>query len=221
MSEPNNGFLKIKRSGKLLELIKTRPTAYGLLTLIALRAKRTTDTSMDGLKVGQAYVGDYKNYGVTMQIYRTDKLFLEKWGFSTFQSTNKGTIATLCDDSVYDINATSRPTHKSTIDQQATNNQLTTNKNIKNDKNIKNIYIPEVTLLQITQELSISLSDTKRAYQELTDYCASKGKTYKDYPATLRNWLRRKIEDGKVKVISLPPAQDSEFLRQVVERNKR
>ncbi len=127
-------FLMLLRySPEFDALIKHRPTAFVLLTLIAKRARRTSDVIIDNLEIGEALIGDYETYGVTEQVYRSDKIFLKKFNFATFRSTNKGTVAKITATSIFDINA-EELTHKPTGDHRTTNEQLTTNKNTKNDK---------------------------------------------------------------------------------------
>lgn len=134
----------MRDSKNLQELIRRRPTAFVLLTLIALRARRKNDSNFDDLELYEALVGDHKTYGVTQQVYRTDKQLLEMFKFSTFRATNKGTIAKLVDSTIFDINVqdTNDQTNEQlTSNQRATNEQLTTNKKLKKLKNVKNIYI--------------------------------------------------------------------------------
>lgn len=126
-----------------MELLRNTK-AFSLLTHIALRAKRTTEFNIQGLIVGEALLGDYINYGMTRQEYRTALRNLNKWGFITIRTTNKGTIARITDNSIYDINEeTQQPARQPTANQQATtkqpstNRQTTTNNKEKNDKNDK------------------------------------------------------------------------------------
>jgi len=121
------------------DLIKNRPTAFTLLSLIALRAKRSNE-EISELKIGQAYVGDYKSYGVTEQIYRTDKAMLESCKLATFKGTKKGTIATLLDKRLFDTNENINQR----TDKRDTNEIATTNKktriqedNLSKDKLVK------------------------------------------------------------------------------------
>lgn len=196
----NNGFLKLNRCELVLEMLHNRPTAYNLLTLIAWRARRKSDRHLDELKLNQAYIGDYESYGVTERIYRTDKLFLEKYGFATFKGSNKGTVATLCDNSIFDINVDGIKTTQRTDERRASDEQATTNKN-ERMKEIKNMYICEEELLEIANKFSISLKDTKSTYENMLDWLKSKGRTYNDHKAGLRNWVRKSITEGTIKVI--------------------
>jgi hypothetical protein len=121
-----NGFIKFNRDNNdnFLDMLLERHTAFCLLTLVAYRAKRTNRHKIKTLKMNQCYIGDYESYGVTRQIYRTDKEFLEKWGFITTETTNKGTVATLVDTTIFDVNA--EGTHQ-LANQRLTNQQPTTN----------------------------------------------------------------------------------------------
>ena len=89
--------------------------------VMAFRARRT-DHPMNGLKAGQCFLGDYSSLGMTRQQYRTAQEQLTKWNLATFKGTNKGTIGTILNSKVYDINA------MKTTSKQPANNQQTTSK---------------------------------------------------------------------------------------------
>lgn len=119
-------FVKlVEHSPEFYALIKKRPTAFVLLAVIADRARKVPLDIDDGLEVGEAFIGDYAEYGATPQSYRTDKQHLERLKIATFKSTNKGTIAKIVNSSIFDISRIS-PTSKSTDQQQTDNMQLTT-----------------------------------------------------------------------------------------------
>lgn len=120
------------------ELIKNNKNAFCLLAIISLRAKRTDNNNFSDLEIGECYLGDYKNYGMTEQEYRTSKKFLEKHKIATFQPTPYGTIAKLISTLVFDINANNEVTDEITPKQRTPNGPLTTKKNIKNIKNDNN-----------------------------------------------------------------------------------
>lgn len=130
-----SGFIKFNRESKSPEWIMSkRVSAWALLCIIAKRAKRTNDHPDKTLQAGEAEIGDYKIYGVTEQIYRSDKRFLETNGLITTRTTNRGTIAKLISSDIFDINC-EELTNSLPENQQAANGQPTTN---KNDKNVKN-----------------------------------------------------------------------------------
>lgn len=111
-------FIKQIRWDDAMDLIKKSPNAFILLTVIAQRARRE-DSPVMWLKKWQCFVGDYDNYWMTRQQYRTalDNLF--KWQIINQQTTNKWTIVSLLSKAIYDINES---------DDQPTDNQQTTNK---------------------------------------------------------------------------------------------
>ena len=128
MSDP---FLKLMRNKETMELATNAQNAFMLLFQIAWRAKRTNGFNTHGLKVGQALIGDYKSIGLTERKYRTAKAQLQSWGFATFKGTNKGTIATLINSRVFDIN----DVRKGRAERRSRDKQETTIKKEKKEKN--------------------------------------------------------------------------------------
>ncbi len=128
------GFIMLRRTPETFELLRDR-NAFVLLTVIALRAQRTNGFNIRGLQPGQALLGDHECYGLSLQQYRSAKRRLQRWRFADFQSTNRGTLATLLDTRIYDIHkdreqqACNRP---ATDRAQATDQRpTTTNKDEK------------------------------------------------------------------------------------------
>lgn len=144
-----SGFIKISRDG--FELIEKDPDAFILLSLIAKRAKRIKNKfDRDGLEIGQAFIGDYQVIGLTEQRYRDAKKRIEQnYKLATFKGTNKGTIATLLNTDVYDINCNSdneqineQKEVLETDKKRTENGQTTTNKEYKNIRNKNNTPKP-------------------------------------------------------------------------------
>jgi hypothetical protein len=137
MSKP---FVKLIRSTDATDLIDQHPNAFLLLTVIALRARRTPNF-IKGLDVCECFVGDHRNYGMSEQQYRTAKRTLEGIGLATFCPTNKGTVAKINNSDIYDINV-NMGNEPVTDKQRASNGQgnspITPNKNEKKEKNDKN-----------------------------------------------------------------------------------
>lgn len=72
------GFIKLSRSERTQWLLENHPNAFLLLTAIALRARRTTN-SPDGYHIGECHIGDYKKCGLPSEkAYRTAKNKLVK-----------------------------------------------------------------------------------------------------------------------------------------------
>lgn len=126
-------YVQLLRSKETEELMKY-PAAFILLTIIAIRAKRTFNFNIHNLKIGEAFIGDYKTIGLTEQQYRTAKKKLKEWGFATFRGTNKGTIATLTSSNVYNANFEAR---NGQVNKQVTNKQRTDNGKVTTKKKEK------------------------------------------------------------------------------------
>lgn len=142
-------FIKLIRfedNPDIITLVEKHHNEFILLTVIAMRARRSSEKcKFNGLKQNEAMIGDYRKYGMTEAVYRSSKTNVQKWGYATFKGTSKGTIATLSDSRVYDINsepanvrddtpATGEPTHQ----QRTDNVRVTTKKNVKDEKDAKN-----------------------------------------------------------------------------------
>lgn len=50
----------------------------------------------------------------------------------------------------------------------------------------------------ISDSLKVKEKEVWWVYDKIKDYCESNGKTYKNYKAALRNWVRTEIERGKI-----------------------
>ncbi len=127
----SKGFIKLSREELTEELVLKHPNAFILLTIIALRARREDSPLKDSLVAGQALIGDYEYMGLTEQKYRTAKKVLENNGLITTRATNRGTIATLVNTMVYDVNIHSGNEQGNadiTNKQRTDNEQITTNK---------------------------------------------------------------------------------------------
>lgn len=125
------GFIKYMRSEEA-EFLLAYPNANHLFCVMANRARRT-DHPMNGLKAGQCFLGDFAAIGLTERQYRTAKGQLEKWSLATFKGTNKGTVATIVNSKVYDINEKDAD-RQATDKRQASDRQATTNKECKNGR---------------------------------------------------------------------------------------
>lgn len=137
----NEGYIMLQRSEATRELLQDG-NAFRLLAHIALRAKRTDGFSVHGLRIAQALIGDYAACDLTEGQYRAAKARLKRCGLADFKGTNRGTIATLLNNEVFDINLSSS---RRTDDEpearhgRTGNGQATTNKNEKKGKNERRI----------------------------------------------------------------------------------
>jgi len=80
------------------------------------------------------------------------------------------------------------------------NPQSKVNKSIVNNKEkcikrkhgeMQNVLLTDVELQKLQSQFG---TQTQAAIEELSAYCSSRGKTYRNYYATLLNWIRRKNE---------------------------
>lgn len=55
---------------------------------------------------------------------------------------------------------------------------------------------------KLSGELGVSIRTVERYFQKIVDYEGSTGKKYKNYEFTIRNWVRRDIDEGKLKITS-------------------
>jgi hypothetical protein len=139
-------------------------------------------TSLSGLS---------ERIGISVQQIRTslDKLI------STHEVTKSST-------STYTVISINNYDQYQKVTRSATNEQQTSNKPVTTTKEYKNIRSKEIEsskLEEIAVKYKVSIKSVNETYEELTLYCKSSGKTYKDYEATLMNWIRRKIGEGKLK----------------------
>jgi hypothetical protein len=98
------GYWEATRCDDALELVKANPFALLLAYIISGRARWREGFNPHNLKFGEAFIGDFENYGMSESIYRTAKAYLAKWGFATFKTTTKGTIAKLIDTRLFKVN---------------------------------------------------------------------------------------------------------------------
>jgi len=89
-----------------------------------------------------------------------------------------------------------KPTKQATSEIKQSDQQATTYKEIKN-KEVKELDTQQLNKLQIQFPDKQVLEE----YEKCKDYIASTGKTYKDYEAMFRNWLRRTETKKENKII--------------------
>jgi hypothetical protein len=158
----NHGFIKLHRSPETLELLND-PNAFVLLTVIALRARPTDEFNIHNLRSGEALVGDYKKCGLTRRQYRTALKHLAHWGFAAFKPTTRGTVATLRDARVYDINEAAGD-QQTTTRRPPSDQRATTNKKEKKEKNEKK-YSPHSDEWELSELLLNLIVEGKRDFR--------------------------------------------------------
>lgn len=130
-SSQSRGWFRAVRGPEPLELISKNPLAYVLAAVIAHRGRYHEGFNRYNLKLGESLLGDFENYGMSEQQYRTAKAQLAKWGFATFRATNKGTVGKLTDTrlfSIFRLTGNDQGNRRATTSQRSGNDQPTTNK---------------------------------------------------------------------------------------------
>ena len=134
----NHGWFKAVRGPEVLELIRANPLAYVLAAVIAHRGRYHEGFNRHNLKLGEALLGDFKNYGMSEQQYRTAKAQLAEWGFATFRATNKGTVGKLTDTrlfAIFRLAGNTQANRRATTSQRPANDRPTTNKEHSEEHN--------------------------------------------------------------------------------------
>ena len=242
----NAGFIKLRRTNETLELLDDH-NAFVLLTVIALRARRTDEFNIHNLKSGEALIGDYRRYGMTEQKYRSAMKRLGQWGFAAFKPTTRGTVATLLNARIYDINETSHQranNEPATGDPRTANERTTTNKNEKNEKNEKK-YSPHSDEWKLSELLLDGILEGKpdfrrpelqRWAEDMDRMIRLDGRTAERIEAVIR-WcvkdpfwsknilsaaaLRRHFDRLELEMARPSPGAATESTREMVERMER
>ena len=174
-------FLKYIPSQEALYLLHNHGHAFRLLTIIAGIARRESGFP-DGLEIAEAFIGDWKSYGMSEQNYRTAKNVLlnrkhieiietnrtrkkaltdtnyfnsRNFKKPTTGMTTKGTKVKLISSNVYDINIfvdNDRPNDCLTTDQRLTNDDQEGYKKDKNDKKDHQSSLPSFSTKEVIDD---------------------------------------------------------------------
>jgi len=102
-------------------------------------------------------------------------------------------------DTKTDINNQTEIKETLTAELATNGKQTDTNKNVKEI----NIYssrkcLTDALCSEVASQYLVAEKSVRDLRDDLIGYCKSEGKTYKDYKATLQNWVRRAIKDRKI-----------------------
>lgn|GEM_PF-1748881 len=115
--EFHRGYFLVWRTDDFLELLRSKPNAFRLLSLIAYRARWREGYSADGLARGEARLGRFdveRELGLTAKEYRLACATLEQGKFVALQKTPHGTVARIVDSRVFSPTAPNEGTPKGT-----------------------------------------------------------------------------------------------------------
>jgi len=218
-------FIKLSRSERTEWLLENHPNAFLLLTQIALRARRTSN-SPDGYEIGECHIGDYEAAGICSEkAYRTAKDVLSReraikicetcrnrkkgaTGRATF-----GTKVKLLNSEFYDINEEDKGDRKG--DRGATEGRPKGDeqecKNDKNERKINNIspifpkrakevHVSDDDHSKLVKDLTIEV--TQECYQYLSQWKENNPKQAKKFNSDIgriRKWVINAVREEKIK----------------------
>jgi len=114
----------------------------------------------------------------------------------TIKTTNRFSVITINNYDYYQSN--NKQAGKQMTNKGQTNDkQMTTNNNdnnVNNENKNKTHLKEDITkdeVLELSRTLGLTPEGIISYYQRIKDYELSVGKKYKNYPATIRNWVRR------------------------------
>ena len=145
------------------------------------------------------------NTGLSLQQVRTSLGHYENMGMITRKTTNKWTQVWIVNWAKYQMEDNSNNIQNNnpiTNEQQTDNKRITTTKEYKNirskDKRVTTPTqysslkdIGETEFAMIADTYKVSLPFVRSCYDTLVNYCESKGKTYRNYLAALRNFVKQ------------------------------
>lgn len=155
-----------------------------------------------------------KQAGLSVRQVRVALDKLKMTGEVTNHSTNKYRIITISNyngyqtrDKQHDKQVTSK--------RQTNDKQMTTTKEVKKlrSKEIKKGESNTLNFEKLSGELGVSTNTISKYLQKIQDYEASSGKKYRDYSATIRMWVRRDVDEGKLKISDHKPIPQAEIDR--------
>lgn len=113
------------------------------------------------------------------------------------KTTNKGSVVSIKKWNTYQ-KADNKLDNRKTTDEQ----QMNTDKNVKNVKKRDGTrttpVFNEEYAIKLAGELLVPLSEIKRVWDMMVASRISQGKPYKEWNMALRNWVLRRIDEGKL-----------------------
>ena len=142
MTNHDQGWIKFHRGPFTNEMLKDK-VAFNLLSQIALRARRSGTPNLNGLKSGEAMLGDPRNQGITRSQYRPALKKLVKLKLvEVISKSYQGTIVKLINKEIFDINEAyyaDTVHHPEASSSPPDDHLIATNKNTNKDKKEKKV----------------------------------------------------------------------------------
>lgn len=182
----DKGYIKLSREAE--QLLLSDPQGFLLLTLIAMRAGRKYNP-ITKLQKGECFVGDYAKIGLSRDQYRRAIKRLTSAHQITTQATNRGTIATICESALYDVNIFS-DNHQAPIQNPQGQHERTTKEeeeeivkkeNIKRKKAERNHSTGEKKALSALRFYESQLDDLTSSTRDIAPAAAESYRRFVEY----------------------------------------
>jgi len=121
-------------------------------------------------------------------LYEVDgKEYIQLKNWASYQAINRPT------ESKYpQLTEDSLKTHGTLTPNRIEENRI--EKNRREEKKPSPSDLTEEIILKISQDYKLPLAFVTSKADDLVNWCKAKGKVYKDYPAALRNWVKKDAE---------------------------
>lgn len=217
-SAKSGNWIKIHRKIFEWEWWDDIKTTHVFLTLLLLANHDAGSWHGVPIERGQLITGRLslaKKTGLSLQEVRTCLTKLKSTNEITIRATNKYSVITITNYNGYQKRKGKQQPAKQPTSHSTGNFPSTTNKKDKELKEggsppekVPEPPMPEDLVLEVTPKVFMKKSEIDRIVKhvgrdafrfyarKLSDTCARDGKTYKDYAAALRNWIRDDIVKG-------------------------
>lgn len=198
------GWIKLHRKMLLNDVYRYDPTAWRIFFYMLLSCDHKTGT----LKCAHSTMIKFLGIPKATLSRAIDRLKTEQ--MLNYERNPNYTLYTICNWHKYQVH-----TEQSTEPKRNQNGTKTEhiqeerikNKDIKKEINKEKKFstvaeITEDVVADIAETYEVRVQSVRSELESLKLYCESTGKKYANYKAALMNWVRRKIDEGKILKVS-------------------
>lgn len=230
--EINAGWIKIHRKIIEWEWYDDANTFRVFMHLLLTANREPKKWHGQVIEVGEVVIGTIElaeTLRMGRQALRSALIHLKSTNELTIKTTSQFTLIKLNNWERYQVYG-QQNNQRVTNEQPTDNQQITTTKEYKEIKNLRNTItqgegsiswlraIPEPDERELMAKYRISASTLHACAEDVIDYCEAKGKTYKNYKAALRNFIKSEIERHpeivlapvKVQPVSIPRTDEEQ-----------
>lgn len=226
----NTGWFRINRKLFDNEIWQIKPFSKGQAWIDLIGGANHTDGSFfirgNEIKIKRGEIGwseltMTERWGWSRNKVRGFLAFLENRGQIGQQKIHKLTTTIR----IINYDKYQNDTTDDTTERQQKDNRKYTNKNDNNEKNVKTLEtvraetfknlesLTPVVIKNVADHYHVTFDAVQRLKDQMTLYCTSNGKSYKDYKSALMQWTMRRIEEGKIKPLQINGGSIAEILR--------